>query len=102
MLIREMKKRINGSEQSLALMGLVKAARYGIDLPQNHPILSSDASISLLHNSLKNLNNHSFIGNPLVQFSFYGDPLKAGKGSAEVWGPSLEHLAISCMRVFRV
>jgi len=92
MLIREMINRIDGSEQSLALMGLLKAARYGIDLPPNHPILSSDASISLIHNSLRNLKNHSLIENPLVQFSFYGDPLKAGKGSSGGMGTFLRTL----------
>jgi len=92
MLIREMINRIDGSERSLALMGLLKAARYGIDLPPNHPILSSDASISPLHNSLKNLRDRSIIGNPMVQFSFYGDPLRAGKGSSGGMGTFLRTL----------
>jgi len=91
-LIREMINTIDGSEESLALLGLLKVARYGIDLPPSHPIMSSDASISLLHNSLKNLGNHSIIGNPLVQFSFYGDPLKAGKGSSGGMGTFLRTL----------
>lgn len=92
MLIRDMLNRIDGSDKSLALMGLLKAARYGIDLPPNHPILSSDTSISTLRESLKNLGNHSIIGNPLVQFSFYGDPLKAGKGSSGGIGTFLRTL----------
>ena len=91
-LIRYMIGNIDKSNRSLVLMALLKAAKHGIDLSHLSPLLISDPYLKQVYGLLKDLKNGTAIEDPLVQFSFYGDPLQSGKGSSGGMGTFLRTL----------
>jgi sucrose-phosphate synthase len=91
-LIREMIGKSFGDDLSLHLGIILKAVRYGINLPDNHPVLTADPCLRKIYSLLIDLRDQIRVNSVLVQFSFYGDPLKTGKGSSGGMGTFLRTL----------